>query len=83
MNTLINTKCINNDKPLECYKVVGLAGDRREFVFLYRRSLRVGTVVSIFARYHDVHKPIVQEVTGSKKRKDGLYDIFVMVRGKG
>ena len=81
MSTLINTKCINNGKPFEAYKINILTGKRKEFVFLYRRRLQIGTVVSVMARYHNVHEPIIKEVTGTKRRKDNLWDIFVMVRG--
>ena len=66
---------------MEAYKINILSDKRREFVFLYRRCLKVGTVVELWARTHGVYNPITEPITGSKKRKDGLWDIFVMVKG--
>lgn len=80
-NKIISTNCINIGKPFEAYKINILSNNRKEFVFLHKRNLKIETTVEVWARYHGVNIPLTKEVTGSQKRKDGLWNIFVMTEG--
>lgn len=81
MNKIINTNCINNDKPFEAFKVNELSGNRKELVFLHNRRLEVGAVVAVKAMMYKIYQPLAREVTGNKERKDGLWENYVIVQG--
>jgi hypothetical protein len=77
----IDTACIGVEK-FDAFKVVQLSGGRREFCFLANRCIPIGTLVSVRATYFSISSWVTEVVSGNRRRKEGMYEIFVIDKGK-